>query len=86
MKICEFTQHDLEAIEPTSGGRLAPRTPMEQAMALLVKSLEAVNNAGLEGKKLSNLRIVQRSDHRKHRDDQVIEIHASVTHRLRVSP
>lgn len=82
MRICEFTQHDL-SVTDEGGGRYYPRTPMEKAMAVLVRALETVNKAGLEGKALSNLRIVDVYDPAKHSDAQVIEIHADVKHRLR---
>jgi hypothetical protein len=85
MKICEFTQHDLEAREKPSGkilGLFCQRTPMEQAMTVLLKALDVVNQAGLDGKKLSKITLVTRCDPSRQRDDQMIEIHAKVSHRL----
>lgn len=52
-------------------------------MLILIGALETVNQAGLDGKKLSDLRIIRRSDNASYLDDQVIEIHAKVTHRLK---
>jgi hypothetical protein len=85
MKICEFTAHDLEAREQPVAPITKPfclRTPMEQAMSVLLGALETVNQAGLDGKKLSKITLVTRSDLSRHRDDQMIEIHAKVSHRL----
>lgn len=52
-------------------------------MLILTGALETVNQAGLDGKKLSDLTIIHRRDPARHIDDQVIEIHAKVTHRLK---
>lgn len=86
MKICEFTLHDLEARDQPSAKILGPfrqRTPMEQAMSVLLGALGVVNQAGLDGKKLSKITIVTRSDPSRHHDDKIIEIHANVSHRLK---
>ena len=88
MKICEFTQGQLQArLDERSASRgvglVVCRTPVEQALLILSAALETVNQAGLDGKKLSDLRIVTLTDNSKHDDDQVIEIHAKVTHRLK---
>ena len=53
-------------------------------MLILIGALETVNQAGLDGKKLSDLRIVRREDDpEKPWDNEVVEIHAKVTHRLK---
>ena len=53
-------------------------------MLILIGALETVNQAGLDGKKLSDLRIVRREDDpAKPWDNEVVEIHAKVTHRLK---
>ena len=87
MKICEFTFFELEARfapRKETGQIIVPQTPMERAMLILTGALEAVNQAGLDGKKLSDLRIIHRRDNaRLHLDDGIIEIHAKVTHRLK---
>lgn len=84
MKICEFTVHQLEAVLPeASRGLIHTRTPMEQSLVVLKAALETVNQAGLDGKKLSDLSIIRRRDNALHFDDQIIEIHAKVTHRLK---
>jgi hypothetical protein len=86
MKICEFTPHDLEAREQPITETSRPfclRTPMEQAMSVLLGALGVVNQAGLDGKKLSEITIVTKTDLSRHRDDQIIEIHANVSHRIK---
>lgn len=53
-------------------------------MLILIGALETVNQAGLDGKKLSDLRIVQRRDDPASPwNNDVIEVHAKVTHRLK---
>lgn len=84
MKICEFTVAQLEAKLPDSShGSIHMRTPLEQSLVILKAALETVNQAGLDGKKLSDLTIIHRRDPARHIDDQVTEIHAKVTHRLK---
>jgi len=89
MKICEFTQYDLRAQEHEAlkrAGRnqfIVMPSPTERAMQLLLLALKTVNQAGLEGKELSDLSIVHRYEPAKHHDDQPIEIHAKVTHRIK---
>lgn len=89
MKICSFTQHDLHAqemeAEKKAGkqGIICARTPTERAIQLLLLALKTVNQAGLDGKELSDLTLVHRYEPSKHADDQVIEIHAKVKHRVR---
>lgn len=85
MKICSFTNHQLYSLPCDAKPdklRLIP-TPAEQAIRVLLLALDTVNQAGLDGKKLSDLRLVQTYDARKHHEDQVTEIHAKVTHRLK---
>lgn len=84
MKICEFTEHDLNArFEKEKRGPILLPTPTERALQLLICSLETVNQAGLDGKKLTGIQLVHRQEPGKHRDDQVWEVHANVEHRLR---
>ena len=89
MKICEFTQYDLHAQEMAaqkkSGkqGMIVLRTPTEKAIQLLLLALKTVNQAGLDGKELSDLTLVHCYEPGKHADDQVIEIHAKVKHRVK---
>jgi len=85
MKICEFTQHDLEVYDhdvKPGRGIIALPTPTERAIQLLLKALKTVNRAGLDGKELSDLTLVNRYEPEKHAHDQVIEIHAKVKHRI----
>lgn len=85
MKICSFTSHELEQrYAPKEEGRIrCVPTPMESAMRVLAAALKTVNQAGLHGKKLTDLRVVNTYTPNAHHDDQVIEIHAKVTHRLK---
>ena len=55
MKICEFTRWQLDQ---TTANGFSPKTPMESAMQVLRAALETVNRAGLDGKELSDLRVV----------------------------
>jgi len=84
VKICKFTKYDMYAQmgdgDPETN-RLAI-SPLERAMMILHSSLEAVNQAGLDGKKLEGFEIRETFQPDKHPDDQIIEIHAKVTHRL----
>lgn len=84
MKICEFTRHELEAVnDPNETGSIVIiPTPMQTAMLVLVRALETVNRAGLDGKELTKINLVQQFDPAKHPDDQTIEVHADVKHRL----
>ena len=84
MKICEFTQYDLVATaNPNPPGSIAIiLTPMERAMMVLIRALETVNRAGLDGKELTGIKLIQRCDVAKNHDDQIIEVHADVKHRL----
>lgn len=88
MKICEFTDYDLQATANAEAVRrgkkgnfyLAP-TPAESALLMLLRALETVNQAGLDGKKLSDITLNAVTDmgHCVTR----YEVHAKVTHRLK---
>jgi hypothetical protein len=88
MKICEFTHYELHAQEDAALKRAGKNnlivmpSPTERAMQLLLLALKTVNQAGLDGKELSDLTIVYGCDMAKHPDDQKIEIHAKVKHRF----
>lgn len=92
MKICEFSQHQLNETEEAFARNYKevslcrPRSPIKTAMTILMAALETVNKAGLDGKELSCLTLIQRYDPTKHADDQMIEIHAKVKDRLSKSP
>lgn len=86
MKICQFTLHDLEARARLKGDARfgLHRTPMQVDLGVLSAALEVVNQAGLDGKKLTDLTVVYTASYASmHSDDQVFEIHAKVTHRLK---
>lgn len=84
MKICEFTEHELTDWACKKAGKfIVIATPLERAMLMLNAALESVNQAGLDGKKLSNLTIVTRRDDPL--SDLVYEVHAKVTHRLKTA-
>lgn len=88
MKICEFSEYDMRASmfewnkRARGRGLILEPSPMERAMRVLAKTLDVVNQAGLDGKRLSDLSIVYRHEPASHPDDQKWEIHAKVTHRL----
>jgi hypothetical protein len=84
MKICSFTNYELNArTDPNAARFCAGPTPGERAVQILLLALETVNRAGLDGKKLSNLRLVETYSPRLDYDAQVVEIHAKVEHRLK---
>jgi hypothetical protein len=62
------TKHELDAINPHV-----------RAMHVLINALEIVNQAGLDGKKLTDIRLVERRDPV---GEGRIEVHAKVTHRI----
>lgn len=82
MKICEFS--DASTYDYGKPGDPLYLSAHGHAFRMLQKALEDVNQAGLDGKKLSNLRVVRR-DH-PCRQDTINEIHADVTHRLKGTP
>lgn len=85
MKIMSITYGDLNArvAYPVSKGICRLPTPAEHSIMILLAALEVVNQAGLDGKKLTDLKLVRTYDASKHEDDQIVEIHAKVTHRLK---
>ncbi len=84
MKICEFKRWQLEQVgDPNKPGSLGLLpTPMFTAMRVLINALSVINQAGLDGKRLDNITVVRRADVTQCPDDQIIEIHADVHHRL----
>lgn len=82
MKIGKITEGELSRMMPEGQQGLAlVTTPGERAVMLLLGWLETVNEAGLEKKKLSNLRLVRKPDPQRFGED-VYELHADVKHRL----
>lgn len=88
MKICEFTDYDMQATANAEALRRGKKgnlylipTPAESALLVLLCALETVNQAGLDGKKLSDITLnaVPDMGHRVPR----YEVHAKVTHRLK---
>jgi hypothetical protein len=82
MKIFEVKDWDLQHQAEQRTGRkfnIIP-TPAERAIHLLLAALDTVNQAGLDGKKLTEITVVQKPD--IGRDGGSIEIHAKVEHRL----
>lgn len=88
MKITQFTNYQLESTESEmdicsrKGICLIP-TPGEVAVRILLLALKTINQAGLDGKELNNIRLIRKFEIKKHYDDQVVEIHADVKHRLK---
>lgn len=87
MLICKFTEYQLAAKyeKENTGVLITSRTPMEFAMIVLRNALATVNQAGLEGKEITEFTIVRKYEPSKHFDDQEIEIHGKVKHRLKQS-
>lgn len=89
MKICEVTRYDLRAQEHEAlkrAGRnqfIVMPSPMERAIQILLLALKEVNQAGLDGKELHDITLVQTYEPGAHSDDQKYEIHAKVKHRLK---
>ena len=85
MLICTFTSEDMEARfihDPkTPLESLILPTPGAHATMILLTALETINQAGLDGKKLSRLSIVTRPSERW--GSSIYEIHAEVQHRLK---
>ena len=78
MKICEIREHQLDIRNVAIAERFGI-SPFASALRMLVGALETVNRAGLDGKELSDLHLVRRSE----RGEMVFEVHAKVRHRLR---
>lgn len=84
MKIFEVKDFDLQHQAEIRTGRkfnIIP-TPAERAIHLLLAALDTVNQAGLDGKKLTEITFVQNYE----RGEGSIEIHAKVQHRLAPNP
>ena len=78
MKICSFKDSDLNDFGKP--GDLTHISAHWRATRLLLLALDTVNQAGLDGKKLSDMRIIVGPD--TDRGGVSYEIHAKVTHRL----
>lgn len=79
MKIGQITEEELMRREGPEGS-LTFVPAAARAAQLLLCWLETVNQAGLEGKKLTDLAIVQHVN--AERGQTVFELHAKVQHRL----
>ena len=82
MNICSFTDSDLR--DTGKPGEFLHVSAHWRATRLLIRALETVNRAGLDGKKLSDIRIIEGPD--PGRAEVCYEIHAKVTHRLAPTP
>jgi hypothetical protein len=84
MKICEFSTWDLmhTKIDGMREG-LVLFSPTMQAIAMLKNSLEIINQAGLDGKKLTELKVIAINEPSEGPHGGRIEVHAKVTHRLK---
>jgi hypothetical protein len=83
MKICEFDEWELMHAElPGVRQGLTLINPYMRATVVLSKALEIVNQAGLDGKKLTEMRVVHISDPSSGPGGGRWEVHAKVTHRL----
>lgn len=82
MKLLEVTEYDLchRALQSKTLGRLSPFGPYQHAIRLLLVALDTANQAGLDGKKLSDLEIREVLDPAE--GYPRFEVHANVTHRL----
>ena len=80
MKIFEISNYDLQHHAEARTGRKFNliSTPYEMALHALLAALDTVNQAGLDGKKLTDITFVQTYE----RGEGRIEIHAKVQHRL----
>lgn len=88
IKICEFTHEQLRRVHDDSAKKAFPfaiprRSPMTEALIMLKEGFETINRAGLEGKELTNLTIIQRHEPMRAFDDQKIEVWAKVKLRLK---
>ena len=83
MKICEFSTWELmhTKIHGLREGVML-FNPVMHAVAMIQQSMETVNQAGLDGKKLSDMKVIHFSDPADGPDGGRFEIHAKVTHRL----
>jgi hypothetical protein len=89
MKICEFTEwHMRQCAENHARKRGSDAslqyfvpTPAESALLILITCMEEINQAGLDGKKLSDLQLIIRREPSE--DQSYYEVHAKVTHRLK---
>lgn len=76
MKICELKESMLDRGEVVSSNH-----PFNSALRVLEAALTTINQAGLEGKRLSDLRVIIVSTPAEP-FERTWEIHAKVTHRL----
>ena len=86
MKICQFTSEEMDNRVTLQTGVpidkfVIDATPGVHATMVLIAALEEINQAGLDGKKLSNIHLVTRPSERW--GSAIYEVHADVTHRLK---
>jgi len=88
VKICSFTEWEMQQLgherarkNSRANGICVMPTPAESAVRILLGALDTVNQAGLDGKKLSDITL--KVEPRIDRNDVIYEIHAKVTHRLK---
>jgi hypothetical protein len=83
MKICEFSEWELmhTAFDGKSTGVFISN-PMMNGLALIQRALETVNQAGLDGKKLTDMKVIHFSNPADGPDGGRFEVHAKVRHRL----
>lgn len=80
MKICEWNESDMH----DAGGGITSVSAQWRAMQMLRRALETVNQAGLDGKKLSDFQIVE--SHGANKIGPHYEVYAKVTHKLKTAP
>ncbi len=83
MKIFGLREWDLQHEAEKRSARkfsIVP-TPAGRAMQLLLAALDAVNQAGLDGKRLTEITIIENRS--PDRGEDMIEVHAKVQHRLK---
>ena len=85
MKIIEFTESSFISYAKTSDQFSVLPTAAQQSCRILMAALEAVNQAGLDGKRLSKLELRSRAVY-EGGYDIIHELHAKVDHRLQPTP
>lgn len=88
IKICEFTHEQLDRVYDETAKKAYPfmiprRSPMTEALIMLKLGFETINRAGLEGKELTALTIIQRREPMHALDDEKTEVWAKVKLRLK---
>jgi hypothetical protein len=89
MKIMEFSDWEMQHMATEKAKERGKNyicimpTPGESALLILMKALDTVNQAGLDGKKLSDIKLITRFEPSP--ENTFYEIHAKVTHRLKAT-